>query len=287
MDGDRVSGSVAGITRRQVVVTSLGAGFAIAAGPVMAQSVITTPADGLIAGEVKVKTAGGDMPAYRAMPASGSGFGTVLVVQEVWGVHEYIKDVCRRLAKAGLYAIAPELYFRQGDPQKIPDTAKIISDIVAKVSDAQVMGDFDATVAFAKAEGKADVSKLGITGFCWGGRMTLLYAAHNPNVKAAVAWYGRLVGQPSENNPKHPIDLAANIKGAVLGLYGAADMGIPVATVDQMKAALTTAGKKHEFVVYPDAPHAFHADYRPSYRKEPAEDGWKRALAWFKANGVG
>jgi carboxymethylenebutenolidase len=168
----------------------------------------------------------------------------------------------------------------------LPDNSQIIREIVAKEPDAQVLGDFDATVEFVKGEGKGDVAKLGMTGFCWGSRIVWLYAAHNPNLKAAVAWYGRVVGQPSEMTPKHPIDLAAEMKAPVLGLYGGADAGIPVETVEQMKKALAAAGKKAEFVIYPDAPHAFHADYRPSYRKEAAEDGWKRCLAWFKANGV-
>ena len=286
MDGHEIGGK--GLTRRAVVVAGgIGAGYALAMQPVTAQTVITTSSEGLVTGDVKVKAMGGDMPAYRAMPASGSGFATLLIVQEIWGLHEYIKDVCRRFAKLGYCAIAPELYFRQGDPQKVPDTQQIIREIVAKVPDAQVLGDFDACVDFAKAEGKANTAKLGITGFCWGSRIVWLYAAHNPNLKAAVAWYGRIVGQPSEMTPKHPIELVAEMKAPVLGLYGAADTGIPVATVEQMKAAMAAAGKKAEFVIYPDAPHAFHADYRPSYRKEAAEDGWVRCLAWFKANGVG
>ena len=287
MDDIRDPGG-SGLTRRRaLMVGGVGAGYALAVQPVSAQTAIITSSEGLEAGDVKVKVQGADMPAYRAMPASGSGFATILIVQEIWGVHEYIKDVCRRFAKLGYYAIAPELYFRQGDPQKIPDTGQIIREIVAKVPDAQVLGDYDSCVAFAKGEGKADTAKLGITGFCWGSRIVWLYAAHNPNLKAAVAWYGRIVGQPSEMTPKHPIDLVAEMKAPVLGLYGAADTGIPVETVERMKQAMAAAGKKAEFVIYPDAPHAFHADYRPSYRKEAAEDGWKRCLAWFKANGVG
>lgn len=277
----------AGVTRRGVVMGSLTAGFALSVQPVMAQTAIATPADGLEAGEVKVKTADGEIPAYRAMPATGTGFPTVLVVQEIFGVHEYIKDVCRRFAKAGYFAIAPELYARQGDVSKMSDIQAVIRDVVSKVPDAQVMADLDATVAYAQASGKADTAKLGITGFCWGGRIVWLYAAHNPNLKAGVAWYGRVVGNATELQPKNPIDVVADIKAAVLGLYGGADTGIPNDTVERMKQALTAAGKKHEFVVYPDTPHAFHADYRPSYRKEAAEDGWKRALDWFKANGAG
>lgn len=287
MDGLTDKQLTAGVSRRAVMVGSLTAGFALSVQPVSAQTMVTTPTDGLEAGEVKIKTADGEIPAYRAMPASGSNFPTVLVVQEIFGVHEYIKDVCRRFAKAGYFAIAPEMYARQGDVSKMTDVQAVIREVVSKVPDKQVMADLDAAVAYAKGTGKADTAKLGITGFCWGGRVVWLYAAHNPELKAGVAWYGRLVGQASELTPKHPVDVAADIKAPVLGLYGAADTGIPVATVDQMKAALTAAGKKHEFVVYPDAPHAFHADYRPSFRKEPAEDGWKRALAWFKANGAG
>ncbi|MGE0660807.1 MAG: dienelactone hydrolase family protein [Reyranellaceae bacterium] len=276
----------AGIGRRTVMMGSLGAGFALAAQPVTAQTIMT-PSDGLEAGDIKIKTADGEIPGYRAVLNVGSNYPTVIVVQEIFGVHEHIKDVCRRLAKAGYFAVAPELYARQGDVGKMTDIQAIIRDVVSKVPDKQVMSDLDATVAWAKGTGKADTSKLAITGFCWGGRIVWLYAAHNPDLDAGVAWYGRLVGQPSELTPKHPVDLAAEIKAPVLGLYGGADTGIPVDTVEQMKKALTAAGKKHEFVVYPDTPHAFHADYRPSYRKEAAEDGWKRALAWFKANGVG
>ena len=269
--------------RRSFIVRSLGAGFAMAVLPVSAQT-IATPTDGLTAGEVKVKTADGEMPAYRAMPATGGTFPVVLVVQEIFGVHEYIKDVCRRLAKSGYFAIAPELYARQGDASKYTDIPKLVSEIVAKVPDVQVNADLDACVGYAKASGKADASRLGITGFCWGGRITLVYAAHNPNVKAAVAWYGPTARAYCAGD-QSPLDLAPQIKGAVLGLYGGADGGIPNDTVEKMFAAMKNAGNaKSEFVIYPDTPHAFHADYRPSYRKEPAEDGWKRLLAWFKAN---
>jgi carboxymethylenebutenolidase len=274
------------VSRRGLVMGSLGVGFALSVQPVVAQNVITTSTDGLDAGEVKIKTADVEIPGYYAMPKGGTNLATVIVVQEIWGVHEYIKDVCRRFAKAGYYAIAPELYARQGDPQKAPDVPTIIKDIVSKVSDKQVMSDLDATAAFAKASGKADTAKLGITGFCWGGRMVWLYAAHNPNLKAGVAWYGRVVGQASEMTPKHPVELAPQMNAAMLGLYGGADTGIPLETVQQMEKALSGANKKHKFVVYPTAQHAFHADYRPSFNKEAAEDGWKQALAWFKANGV-
>ncbi len=278
-------------SRRGFVTTSLATGFALSLQPVAAQTVITTDSTGLVAGEVKVPAKGGDMPAYRAMPDPSSSFGsgpfpTVLVIQEVWGVHEHIKDVCRRLAKAGYYAIASELYARQGDPTKIADTQEIIKTIVSKVPDAQVMADLDASVAFAKASGKADTAKLAVTGFCWGGRITWLYAAHNPGLKAAAAWYGPIDRPRTELQPKFPIDLAADLKCPVLGLYGAADQGIPVDTVDKMGAACKAAGKNCEFKIYPDTPHAFNADYRPSYRAEAAKDGWAKMLAWFKQNGV-
>jgi carboxymethylenebutenolidase len=212
----------------------------------------------------------------------------VLVVSEIFGVHEHIADVARRFAKAGYFAIAPELFVRQGDAGSYGEIAKLIAEVVSKVPDPQVMGDLDASVAWAKGQG-ADTGKVAVTGFCWGGRITWLYAAHSPAVKAGVAWYGRLVGNISALNPANPVDLAGKLNAPVLGLYGAADTGIPLDTVDKMKAALaagSAAAKRSEFVVYPDAPHAFHADYRPSFRKDAAEDGWKRCLAWFKANGV-
>lgn len=296
MDGDRlISPDERGLSRRNALKATatgaaLGSTFALSVQPVSAQTIITTPSDGLTAGEVKVKTKDGkEMVAYRAMPASGTGFGTILVVQEIFGVHAHIADMCRRFAKAGYYAIAPELYFRQGDPKGYSEIPKLIAEIVSKVPDAQVMADLDDCVAFAKGEGKADTAKLGITGFCWGGRITWLYAAHNPGLKAGVAWYGRVVGDSTALTPKHPVDLAKDLKAPVLGLYGGADAGIPNDTVDKMRAALkdgSAAAKKSEIHTYPEMPHAFNADYRPSYRKEAAEDGWKRAVAWFKANGV-
>lgn len=267
--------------RRAFLVGSLAAGFAVAVQPVSAQT-ITTDSAGLTAGEVKVPTKDGEMPAYRAMPADGGPFPTILVVQEIFGVHEHIKDVCRRLAKTGYIAIAPELYARQGDASKISEVAKLIADIVSRVPDAQVMSDLDATVAWAKASGKADTGRLGVTGFCWGGRITWLYAAHNPGVKAGVAWYGRLVGATSELTPKNPIDLVKDLKAPVLGLYGGADQGIPVESVDQMRAAMRAAKKAGDIIVYPDTPHGFHADYRPSYRKDKADEGWQRLQFWFK-----
>jgi len=273
-------------SRRGFVMTSLASGFAMSVQPVAGQSVITTDSTGLVAGEVKVKTADGEMPAYRAMPDKGGPFPTILVVQEIFGVHEHIKDICRRFAKSGYFAIAAELYARQGDPTKYTEIPKLISEIVSKVPDAQVMSDLDAAVAFAQASGKADTAKLGVTGFCWGGRIVWLYAAHNPGLKAAVAWYGPIDRPHTDLQPKYPIDLAAELKAPVLGLYGAADEAIPVAAVDKMAAACKAAGKTCEFKVYPDTPHGFNADYRPSYRADAAKDGWTRMLAWFKEYGV-
>jgi carboxymethylenebutenolidase len=296
MDGDRmISLAEGGLSRRGALKATatgaaLGTTFALSVQPIQAQTMITTPTDGLTAGTVKVKTKDGkDMDAYRAMPASGQGFGTIVVVQEIFGVHAHIADLCRRFAKAGYYAIAPELYFRQGDPKSLTDVQALLREIVAKVPDEQVMGDIDATVAFAKGEGKADTAKLGITGFCWGGRIVWLYAAYNAGLKAGVAWYGRVVGDSTPLTPKHPVDIAKDLKAPVLGLYGGADTGIPNDTVDRMRAALkagSPAAQKSQIDTYPDTPHAFNADYRPSYRKEQAEDAWKKALAWFKANGV-
>jgi carboxymethylenebutenolidase len=275
-------------SRREFVRGSLGTGFAAAVLPVMAQTVVKTDAQGLEAGEVTIPVGDFRMPAYRAAPAGARNAPVVLVVSEIFGVHEYIADVARRFAKLGYFAIAPELFIRQGDAGAYGEVAKLLAEVINKVPDAQVMGDLDASVAWARTQG-ADTSKLGVTGFCWGGRITWLYSAHSPNVKAGVAWYGRLVGNASATTPRHPVDVAGQLHGPVLGLYGAADTGIPLDTVEKMKAALaqgSAAAKASEFVVYPDAPHAFHADYRPSFRQGPAEDGWKRALAWFKAKGV-
>ena len=275
------------LTRRAFVRTAVGSGFAAAVLPVTAQT-LKTDSTGLTVGEVSIAVGDFKMPAYRAMPAGKTMLPVVLVVSEVFGVHEHIADVARRFAKLGYLAIAPELFERQGDAQSYGEVAKLMSEVVSKASDTQVTGDLDACVAWAKANG-GDTSKLGITGFCWGGRITWLYAAHNPGVKAGVAWYGRLVGAANLLQPKHPLDVAASLNGAVLGLYGGDDPGIPQDSVDAMNAALAkgnAAAKKSQIVVYPGAPHAFHADYRPSYRQQPAEDGWKRCLAWFKANGV-
>ena len=275
-------------TRRTALKVALGVGYTAAAGDIMAQTAVKTSSDGLKTGEITVEVNGFKVPAYMASPAGKTNLPVILVIQEIFGVHEYIADTARRFAKMGYLAIAPELFARQGDPTKYNVMADLIKEVVSKVPDAQVMADLDGMVAWAAANG-GDASKIGITGFCWGGRITWMYAAHNKAVKAGVAWYGRLEGAPNPLTPTNPIDVVSNINGPVLGLYGGADTGIPVASVDKMKAALkdgSAAAKKSEFVIYDGAPHAFHADYRPSYRKEPAEDGFKRALDWFKANGV-
>ncbi len=277
----------AGANRRTALKMALGVGYAATAMPIMAQTAIKTSSEGLKTGEVSFEVNGFKVPAFFAAPAGKSNLPVVLVVQEIFGVHEYIADTCRRFAKAGYLAIAPELYARQGDPTKYGEIAKLIAEVVNKVPDAQVMADLDGAVKWAGANG-GDLNKVAITGFCWGGRITWLYAAQGP-VKAGVAWYGRMVGTPNEMSPKNPIDLAATMRAPVLGLYGEKDGGIPLDTLEKMKAALATgtaASKAAQFVVYPDAPHAFHADYRPSYRKEAAEDGFKRCLEWFKAHGV-
>jgi carboxymethylenebutenolidase len=266
---------------------AFGVGYAATAGAI-AQTAIKTSSEGLTTGEVMIDVSGTKVPAFVARPQGKTNLPVVLVIQEIFGVHEYIADTARRFAKAGYMAIAPELFIRQGDPTQYNVIADLQREVVMKVPDAQVMGDLDAMVTWARGNG-GDTNKVAITGFCWGGRITWLYAAHSRNVKAGVAWYGRLVGQASELQPKHPVDVATAINGPVLGLYGAADQGIPLDTVERMKTALkdgSAAAKKSEFVVYPDAPHAFHADYRPSFRQVPAEDGWKRCLDWFKANGV-
>jgi carboxymethylenebutenolidase len=272
-------------TRREFVMTALAAGFALAVRPVSAQTIVTD-ATALKAGEVKIPVSDGQIPAYRAMPATGGPFPVALVVQEIFGVHEHIKDICRRFAKLGYMAVAPELYARQGDVSKIPDIQEIVAKIVSKVPDAQVMSDLDATANWADKSGKGDIGRLGITGFCWGGRIVWLYAAHSSRLKAGVAWYGRLVGEGNDMTPKYPIDIVPQLKAPVLGLYGGADNGIPIETVEKMRKALQEAGNPSQIIVYPDTPHGFNADYRPSYRKEQSQDGWKRLREWFKKYGV-
>ena len=271
-------------SRRGFMMTSVVTGFTMAISRVEAQT-ITTDSTGLTAGPTKIKVSDGELPAYQAMPATGGPFPTVLVVQEIFGVHEHIPDMCRRFAKAGYMAVAPELYARTSDMSKVTDLDGARA-AMAKIPDAQVMSDLDATVSWAEKTGAADTSKLGITGFCWGGRIVWLYAAHSPKLRAGVAWYGRLTGQPTELQPKHPIDVVADLHAPVLGLYGGQDQGIPLDDIEKMRAALKAAHKTAEIVVYPDAPHGFHADYRGSYRKDEAEDAWKQAQAWFKKYGV-
>ncbi len=270
------------VSRREFIATAtLATGFALAVQPISAK-VINTNTKGLIAGAVKIPVADGEIPAYRAQPSKGTNFPIVLVIQEIFGVHEHIQDVTRRFAKLGYLAIAPELFVRQGDVSKLTSIEEI-RPIVATVPDAQVLSDLDATVNWAVKSSKGNGSKLGITGFCWGGRITWLYAAHNPKVKAGVAWYGRLIGDKTEITPQHPLDIASTLTVPVLGLYGGKDTGIPLNTVEQMRAKLNN---KSKIIVYPDAPHAFFADYRPSYREKEAKNGWRQLQKWFKQNGL-
>jgi carboxymethylenebutenolidase len=267
-------------SRRGFAMTSLGAGFALAAQPIQAQTVITTNADGLDAGEVRVPVRDGRMPAYRARPHNGQDLPMVLVIHEIFGVHEHIKDLCRRLAHAGYYAIAPDLYARLGDATKVSDIPTLMSTIVSKTSDAQVKGDLDAAVAFAASE-KANTRRLAVTGFCWGGRQTWLYTEASPGVRAAAAWYGPLKGDNS------PVEQAAKVKGRVIGFYGGKDTGITAEDVARMRKALADAGDTDSrIIVYPDAPHGFNADYRPSYVAADAREAWYNMLAWFRGHGV-
>ena len=271
--------------RRGFLKVALGTGFAVAALPVVAQNVIKTDGAGLISGTIMVKIDGQDVPVYASQPEGKTGLPVILVISEIFGVHEHIADMARRFAKQGYLALAPDLFVRQGDATKAPSMPELMKNIVGKTPDAQVMSDLDAIVAWAKQNG-GDTARLGITGFCWGGRITWLYAAHNPAVKAGVAWYGRLVGESTAITPQHPVDIAPALKAPVLGLYGAKDTGISQESIATMKAALAKGSSKSEFVVYPDSGHAFNADYRPSYVAADAKDGYARCLAWFKANGV-
>jgi carboxymethylenebutenolidase len=277
--------AVVPLTRRLLVKASLTAGFCAAIPPVMAQ-VIATSAEGLVAGEVKVPAGDADIPAYRAMPDRGGPFPAVLVVHEVFGVHEHIKDICRRFAKLGYCAIAPELFARQGDAAAEPDIGRLMSAIVLKKADSEVASDLDATLAFAMSTGSADVERAAVVGFCWGGRQTWLYAARNPALKAAVAWYGPLAYPTSPQRPKNPPDIVAELKVPVLGLYGGVDKGIPVDQIEAMKAKLVAAGGASKIVVYDDAGHGFFADYRPSYVRAAAEASWSEATRWLGAHGV-
>ncbi|MGO4379289.1 dienelactone hydrolase family protein [Pseudoduganella sp. RAF53_2] len=273
-----------GLDRRDFLKAALGTGFAAAVLPVSAETIHTDTA-GLTAGTVTIEVNGQKVPVYRAQPEGKTGLPVILVVSEIFGVHEHIADIARRFAKQGYLALAPDLFVRHGDPQKEPAIADLIKNIISKTPDSEVLADLDVTVAWAKANG-GNTDKLGITGFCWGGRITWLYAAHNPNVKAGVAWYGRLVGETNSINPHQPIEYAATLKTPVLGLYGGKDQGIPQDSIEKMKAELAKGSSQSTFVVYPNSGHAFNADYRPSYVEADARDGWSRALAWFKAHGV-
>jgi carboxymethylenebutenolidase len=267
------------------LASRLPEGFARAVCPISAGA-ISTPTDGLIAGEVAIPTGDGEIPGYRAMPDKGKTFPVVLVVQEIFGVHEHIKDVCRRLAKSGYLAIAPDLYVRQGDVSKLQDIQEIRDKVVSKVPDSQVMSDLDSTANWAEKTGKGDPSRLAITGFCWGGRAVWLYAAHTNRVKAGAAWYGQLLHPITGFRNKTALDVAGSLKFPVLGLYGGQDAGIPLEQVEAMRAALKGAGSPSEIIVYPDAQHGFNADYRPSYNEAAAKDAWRRMLDWFKKNGA-
>lgn len=276
---------VSPLSRRGFVMTSLMSGLTLATTRVEAQ-VIHTDAEGIEAGEVAIPAGDGPMPAYRAVPKGEGPFPIILVVEEIFGVHDYIKDICRRLAKAGYCAVAPELYARQGDLSKMTDVKQIIADVISKTPDAQWIGDLDATVAWATSAAKGDGQRLGVMGWCRGGRAVWLYDAHRADLKAAVAWYGPLGGDRTAIQPRTAGDVAGEIHAPLLALYGGADTGIPVASAEAARDAAKAAGRSVELVVYPEAPHGFHADYRPSYRKEAAEDGWSKALAFFKAHGV-
>jgi carboxymethylenebutenolidase len=270
-----------GMDRRGFMKTALGTGFAAAVMPVAAQSVVKTDTTGLSVGQFDIEVKGKKVPVYRAQPEGKTDLPVILVVSEIFGVHEHIADVARRFAKLGYLALAPDLFVRQGNPAAYPAIADVMKEVISKVPDDQVMGDLDACLAWAKNNG-GNVDKVGITGFCWGGRITWLYAAHNPKIKAGVAWYGRLVGDKSELTPEHPVDIAPTLKVPVLGLYGAKDQGIPLDSVEKMKTELAKGNSKSEFIVFQNSGHAFHADYRPSYVEADAKEGWSKCTAWFK-----
>jgi len=278
-------GKMEGLDRRDFIKAALGTGFAAAVMPIQAQTVVTTDTAGLTAGTIHIKVAGQAVPVYRAQPEGKTRLPVILVVSEIFGVHEHIADVARRFAKAGYLALAPDLFVRQGDASREQSIADLMANIIRKTPDAEVMADLDAVVEWAHTNG-GDTSRLGITGFCYGGRITWLYSHYNPQVKAGVAWYGRLAGERTTAWPKLPVDIAPTLKVPVLGLYGGKDQGITLESVEQMRAALAQGSSKSTIHVYPDAPHGFNADYRPEYRPEEAKDGWQRAIAWFKANGV-
>ena len=279
------AGAESAFSRRSFVMTSLASGFAVASNPVLAQAIVTD-STGLVAGEISVPVADGKIPAYRAMPTAPGTYPVLLVVQEIFGVHEHIKDMCRRFAKLGYYAIAPELYARQGDVSKMTDIGTILSTVVAKVPDAQVNADLDAAVAFAAASGRADTARLGLVGYCWGGRAAWVYAAHNPKLKAAVSYYGLLDGMKSPIKPQDPVDFAAMLKVPVLGLYAGIDGFVKPAVIDQMRAGLVKSGSGSEIVIFPNVNHGFNADYRPTYDKAAATYAQKLTTDWLKERGV-
>jgi carboxymethylenebutenolidase len=271
--------------RRRFLVSKLAVGFALAVRPIGAQT-ITTDSTGLTAGEVKIPTADGQIPAYRACPTRGRNFPIVLVVQEIFGVHEHIKDICRRFAKAGYCAVAPELYARQGDVSKIENIQEILTKVVSKVPDAQVMSDLDAAANWAAKSSRGNANRLAVTGFCWGGRIVWLYSSHNPKLKVGAAWYGRIEGDKNAMTPKNPIDLAGSFNAPVIGFYGGKDTGIPVESVEKLRTALRVVDDRSELNIYPQAEHGFNADYRPSYNREASQDAWQKLLAWFKKYGA-
>jgi carboxymethylenebutenolidase len=272
--------------RRDFIWTALGASAALAVASSANGQTVNTDATGLDVADVMIPAKDVQLRGYRAMPASGGPFPVVLVAAEVFGLNPYMKDVCRRLAKAGYYAVVPDLYTRKTDLTKVTDMKEIMPVVNTKY-DTELVGDYDATVAYAAASGKADTNRMAITGFCRGGRTTLVYSESNPKLKAACAWYGPVGGQANEYTPKTAMDRVAELKVPLLGLYGAKDAGIPVDQVEKFFAALKAQGTPSELVIYPDAGHGFHADFRPdNYRKADAEDGWSKMLAWFKKHGV-
>ena len=285
-DSDQQHDAVrSGYDRRSILISSLSAGFALSVQP-LAASVINTDTQGLEVGEAKVPVLDGDIPAYFARPAAGGRYPVVIVIQEIFGVHEWIKDICRRFAKLGYLAVAPSLFARQGDALAYTDIQKLVSEIVSKVDDATVLSDIDATLRWAGLN-KGDLDRVGVTGFCWGGRQTWLYTAHNQTVKAGVAWYGHMVRREGSTQPKHPVEVASGFRGRMLGLYGELDKGIGANQIEAMRAALKVArDTKSEVIVYPGADHGFLADYRPTYNEAAAKDAWARCLAWFKSHGV-
>ena len=273
------------MNRRDFMQTTIGTTFAAAVLPTLAQNPIITSAAGLDTGQASIQSGGQSVPLYYARPEGKKNPPVVLVVSEIFGVHQHIADIARRFAQLGYLALAPDLFVRQGDATSYTSMPELFKDIITKTPDADVMQDLDACVAWAASQG-GDTAKLGVTGFCWGGRITWLYAAHNPKVKAAVAWYGKLTQDKTPLQPQNPLELAASLRVPVLGLYGGKDSGIPLESVERMRAELAKGKSGSEFVIYPDAGHAFHADYRPSYVEAAAKDGWQRCVEWMHKHGV-